>query len=115
MSLPTTAVLHQDTGERANWECFLFYCKVSQVSSTDIEEVEQSDLVWFPRQPVPDVSPKPQASPCDPRKDLALRRTGERPLAVCVCDGGETREVKASKVNGDFLFHIYSPPTCNLS
>uniref|UniRef100_UPI0037E83FF1 histone deacetylase 7-like isoform X1 n=2 Tax=Semicossyphus pulcher TaxID=241346 RepID=UPI0037E83FF1 len=32
------------------------------------------------RLPVPDMSPNPQASPCDQRKDLALRRTVSEPI-----------------------------------
>lgn len=35
---------------------------------------------WLPRLPVPDISSKPQPTPCDQRKDLALRRTGETPV-----------------------------------
>lgn len=34
-------------------------------------------LLWSHRLQVPDMSPKPQPSPSDQRKDLALRRTGE--------------------------------------
>ncbi|KAM7006401.1 histone deacetylase 7-like isoform 2-T3 [Tautogolabrus adspersus] len=32
------------------------------------------------RLPIPDISPSPQASPCDQRKDLALRRTVSEPI-----------------------------------
>uniref|UniRef100_A0A8C9WVP6 histone deacetylase n=1 Tax=Sander lucioperca TaxID=283035 RepID=A0A8C9WVP6_SANLU len=49
-------------------------------------------LFWLPRLPVPDMSPNSQPTACDQRKDLALRRTGEISLVVCVCDEGSHPE-----------------------
>lgn len=53
-----------------------------------MSEVVFAISFWLPRLPVPDMSPKSQPTVCDQRKDLALRRTGETPLPICVCDEG---------------------------
>lgn len=53
-----------------------------------------------------DMSPKPQPAPCDQRKDLALRRTGEI-SSLFVCDGVPTLRLGAVKVIGDFPFQVY--------
>lgn len=71
-----------------------------------MSEAAHPIMFWLPRLPVPDMSPKPHPIPCDQRKDLALRRTGEVPLFVCVCDGGSHPEVKAVKVTGDFPWQV---------
>ena len=74
---------------------------------------------WLPRLPVPGLSPKSQPPACDQRKDLPLRRTGETPLLVCVCDEGSHPEVTAAvKVTGDFPFQVCSAAArslCNLT
>ena len=71
-----------------------------------MSEVVFAILFWLPRLPVSDMSPKSQPTLCDQRKDLALRRTGETPLPICVCDEGSRPEVKALKVTGDFPFQV---------
>lgn len=92
--LPTTPVLHQDTGERdkhaqVHYDDPLSMILIIQIQCIKyVEQISWLILFWFLRLPVPDMSPKPQQpTPCDQRKDLALRRTGEMPPAVCVCDG----------------------------
>lgn len=52
-------------------------------------------LFWLSRLPVSDVSSKPQATPSDQRKDLALRRTGER--ADCLWDPENVLRLKLSE------------------
>ncbi len=104
--LPTTAALRQDTGERNK--------RTTPQSVILLSEAVSLILFWLPRLPVSDMSPKPQPPPCDQRKDLPLRRTGETPLAVCVCDGGSHPEVKAMKVGGDFPFQVCCVVVCSV-
>lgn len=73
-----------------------------------MSEVVFPTLFWLPRLPAPDMSPKPQPTPCDQRKELALRRTGEIHLVVCVCDVGSYLKVKAVKGTGDFPLQVCS-------
>lgn len=66
-------------------------------------------LSWRPRLPAPNTSPNPQPAPCDQRKELTLRRTGETHRVVCVCDvggGGSYPKVWALKATGDFSMTV---------
>lgn len=86
----------------------------SAINDFFLSEAVYLILFWLPRLPVSDMSPKPQPPPCDQRKDLALRRTGETPLAVCVCDGGTRPDVKAVKVTGDFPCQVCCVAVCSV-